>query len=132
MLKIKNFKLKKKNGFTIIEALIALFVVAVMVSGILPLFIGSINSNKAASHYSAAYKLADSIIEKERAKPFSEILTRENIQLPDLPEGSYTLVVSENLGNGIKQLDLEVRWNFNRTRNINISTYITEGGIGRW
>jgi len=117
------------------EIVIILFVVGIMISGIVPLFLNVITVNKSAGYYSDAYKIADSLIEEYRSKHYAEIVSSGTIDLPDLPEGKAVLVVEEELDGlsieGIKEVNLKVSWNFKKYQEISISTYIADGGIAR-
>lgn len=139
-----NFKFqilnsKTKPGFTLLEIVLIVFIVSVMISGIIPLFLNSITSNRASAYYSIAYKAADSIIEENRVKTFEEVTSKSGT-VEGLPSGNtYILTVTdapeteggELMDEYIKRLDLEITWFFKSERKINISTYVTDGGIGR-
>lgn len=105
-----------------------------MLSGIIPLFMNVITANKSAAYYSAAYKAADSIIEENRVKNFDEVISYEG-EVEGLPSGnSFTLTVTDapdNLDDDMKRVDLNIKWFFKSEKEIDISTYITAGGIGR-
>jgi hypothetical protein len=105
-----------------------------MLSGIIPLFMHVITANRSAAYYSVAYKAADSIIEENRIKNFEDVDTY-NGEVEGLPTGnSFTFTVNDEvkeLDNEIKQVDLNIKWFFKSEKEINISTYITAGGIGR-
>ncbi len=117
------------------EIVIILFVVGIMISGIIPLFLNVITVNKSAAYYSTAYKKADSIIEDSRAKPFDEIISIESFNIPDLPSGVGKIEITEESGgtanNRLKMVELTIRWDFRSPQEIKIATYITSGGIGR-
>jgi hypothetical protein len=117
------------------EIVIILFVVGIMISGILPLFLNVITANKSAAYYSTAYKRADSIIEETRAKPFEEIISINSFEITELPNGVGQIEITEEPGgtatNRLKLVELTINWNFKSPQEIKISTYIADGGIGR-
>lgn len=138
---ISNFKIKR--GFTLLEILIILFVVGIMISGIIPLFLSVITANKSAEHYSTAYRLADSQLEELRSTTFEEIdATYTGIEegvssdISDiLPEGEIIITVSDEIDGSaqtnIREITIDINWNFKSTKNYTVSTLIAEGGIGR-
>lgn len=135
--KIENRKLKIKSGFTLMEILIILFVVGIMISGIIPLFLNVITANKSANYYSTAYRLADSKIEELRSLPFEDIDAAAGTEsAPGLPDDSEILITVNNNINGgaqtdIREVEVTINWNFKSAKSHSISTLITQGGIGR-
>lgn len=123
---------KINSGFTIIEIIIVIGIVGIMISGILPLYLNVITANKSAAYYSNAYKIADSMIEEYRTNSFDSIVN-ETVEVTELPEGSANLIVSSEIDgvteSDIKELDLTISWNFNRTQSIRIVTYVAKDGL---
>lgn len=129
-------RVKRKKGYSIAEIIIVLAVMAIMVSGVLPIFLNVMVANISSKNFSNAYKIADSKIEEYRNTPFLNIESEE-FDIPELADadGHGSLTVTEEVdgvaAEGIKKLDLTISWNYKRERNIRIVTYITEGGISR-
>ena len=116
------------------EVMLILVVIGIMVSGIIPLFISVVQSNKSASYYSNAYRIADSKIEEYRRASFDG-LTTNTFTISSLPSGQGTLTVTNNIDGApqvdIKRLDLTIAWNYKKARSASISTYVTRNGVGR-
>ncbi len=118
------------------EVVIIIFVVGVMISGILPLFLSVIAANRSAAYYSLAYKLADSKIEEMRSISFSEIDEEDGTyEISGLPDGQMIVTISDEIDGepqeGIRQVVVDLSWNYKSEKSHTISTLITEEGIGK-
>jgi type II secretory pathway pseudopilin PulG len=116
------------------EILLVLVVVGIMISGILPLYVGVIRANKSSEYYSRAYRDIDSQVEKYRKDSF-DTLASGTFTVTDLPSGQGTVVVSNVIDgvaqNDIKQVNLTLTWVYRKTNSVKITTYITRNGVGR-
>ena len=114
--------------------MLILVVVGIMVSGILPLYVAVIRSNKSASYYSSAYRQIDSQLEVYRRASFDGIVNG-NFTVTDIPGAQGTVTVSNVLDGApqanIKQVDLKITWYFKKNNQIKTSSYITRNGVGR-
>ena len=100
----------------------------IIISGVLPLFLNTITAGKSASHYSNAYKIADSKIEAYRNTSFDSIVD-ENIDITDeLPLGAINTDITDE-DEDFKKVELTISWNFKRNQEIKIVTYIYRGGL---
>ena len=115
--------------------MLILIVVGIMVSGILPLYVAVIRSNKSSSYYSSAYRQIDSQLETYRRASFDGI-ANGTFAVTDIPGAQGTVTVSNVLDGApqtdIKQVNLKIRWHFKKDNQINASSYITRNGVGRW
>lgn len=116
------------------EILLVLVVVGIMISGIIPLYIGVIRANKSSEYYSRAYRDLNSQVEVYRRASFDS-LDNGTFTVSNLPSGQGTLTVSNMIDGApqadIKQLNLTVSWNYKRTNSVKITTYVTRNGVGR-
>lgn len=137
-------KLNRKDrfldkGFTITEIILLLAIVGILISGILPVFLNIITTNKSVQYQSAAYKIADSKLESLRAGNFSEIPDNQTIQNPhaslaQLPANASLSVTSTKQVDGseqtnIRRVEVTVNWYFKRNENIRLVSYIAANGI---
>lgn len=123
---------KHVKGYTLTEIVLVLAFLGIIISGVFPVFINSIEANKSAEYYSKAYKILDSKIEEYRNSDFNS-LTDTEFDIAELPSGHGVLTVEENVEgapqNDIREVELTVSWNFKRDREVKIATYIARGGI---
>jgi type II secretory pathway pseudopilin PulG len=114
------------------EIVLVLAFLGIIISGVFPVFINSIEANKSAEYYSKAYKILDSKIEEYRNADFNT-LSSSQFDIPELPGGQGTFTVSNTVEgapqNDIKQVNLVVHWDFKRARQVESSTYMSRGGI---
>lgn len=134
ILKSREKRWGTNSGFTIMEVMLVLIVVGIMVSGVLPLFITVIQSNKSSEYYSRAYRSADSQLEIYRRASFDS-LASGSFAVPSLPGGQGAVTVTNVIDGAsqadIKQLDITVSWVFKKNKQVKISSYVTRNGVGR-
>jgi hypothetical protein len=106
------------------EIVLVLAFLGIIISGVFPVFINSIEANKSAEYYSK--------IEEYRNADFNT-LSSSQFDIPELPGGQGTFTVSNTVEgapqNDIKQVNLVVHWDFKRARQVESSTYMSRGGI---
>lgn len=107
-------------------------IVGIVVSGVLTVFLNVITINKDSEFYSQAYKIADSELEKLRGASFDSIANSTN-PITALPQGEVVVAVSNTIDGApqadIKKVDLKLRWNFRKQREIRLVTLIARNGI---
>jgi len=122
------------RAFTILEIVLLLAIVGIFISGIIPLYLNVVTVNKSAQYYSTAYKVLDSKIEEYRNTSFDSV-NSGTFSITELPSGQGALTVSNNIDGApqadIKRLDLTITWNFKKTNQVNITTYIARNGLKR-
>ncbi len=81
-------RLGRRSGFTLIEAVIAIFVISLFTSALLPLFISSDRIVRTAQNREAATQAGHEILEEWRQKGFDG--------LPPIPVGNSSVKVAFN------------------------------------
>lgn len=112
-----------------------LFVVSIMLSGLIPLFMIVIRANDSTNYYARAYKDLDAQMEIYRRTPFDNVNTG-TFTISDIPSSSGNVTVSNVIDNvpqaDIKKVDLNLTWTYNnKTNNVKFSSYIYRNGIGK-
>lgn len=74
-----------QSGVTLVELLIALALLAFVLLGIVPLFLGSVKSNYAANEYTSIHILARDRLEQLMNRPFLDPLLAPGVYANDLP-----------------------------------------------
>lgn len=121
-----------KRGFTLTEVLLVLSLLAVILGGVLPLFLNIITTNKSTELYSKAYKDLDSKIETLRNLNYDSIVNG-SFTVADLPAAATpnTISVIDNAGGipNLKQVTVVINWDFKGNKSIKATTFIARGGI---
>jgi len=133
MLKGKN---NKEKGFTLVEILVTIVVVAVALMALLSVFIYGFNLLSRMKQTAIATQCAQEELENIRNLTYDEILalgpsfTNDNLTL--LQNSSGVRTVEDSVGPDIKKLTLSVFWTY-RGQNMrkDIVTYITREGINK-
>ncbi|HBG81931.1 TPA: hypothetical protein DDW69_03760 [candidate division CPR2 bacterium] len=124
---------KKKNGFTIIEALIAISLIGIITVYIIPVYLNSIQANRKSANKTKAVNRALAQIEEYRRKDYASIpenLTSFNIPELKLPEGKGEMFVTEDTSLNIKKVEITIKWKEkNKNEQIVIPTYIADKGV---
>ena len=134
---IKKQSLKhQKGGFTLIETIFVIGVLAIILTGTFTIIKDLITLNKRIAYRSVAYQTMDTKLEEIRAKNFNELSdgTVTTQHVTGLPYNSSLVVTtSPNVEGvpqtGIKEVTVAINWNFKGAQNVRTSTYITQGGI---
>ena len=102
-----------EEGFTLIEALIAIAILAIGLAGVTNLFVVASSSNSAANHGTAATTEAIETMERLKAIPFLQLVPGGSLTA-DLPVLSATDDVTAATYNRVRELDgvgrIRSRW----------------------
>jgi prepilin-type N-terminal cleavage/methylation domain-containing protein len=120
--------MQAKRGFTIIELLVALVVMAIMFAGLLPLISKSVNANKDQRLRLVAYELASQRLEEYRERKIPSLLPGTITENPaELPNATLTISVSKPKApdQTLALVSVDVTWSFNgRNQNVLLKTYL--------
>jgi prepilin-type N-terminal cleavage/methylation domain-containing protein len=130
---------KKKGGFTLIEVLITIFILAVVLMTLVSAFIYGYNLLSRTKQVSLATQIAQEEIETIRNMPYDNILALgssfTNERLSDLFNGQGVLAIEAVPGDtsgNIKKITASVRWKFKgQQMRKDIVTYVTREGINK-
>ncbi len=123
----------QKNGYTLIEVVISLFIIGVM----LLVYSAASNTlilNRDAKHQQIANRIAASELEDLRGMPFASLPASGPFSHPllsSLPSGEAILSISDDYDK-LKQVTVTVSWQEPGSQNIhqvNLTTYIGEQGL---
>jgi prepilin-type N-terminal cleavage/methylation domain-containing protein len=133
-LKFKTKNLKLNHGYSLIEIIVVLALVAIMTSTIIAVLINVQVLNRKIEFRSLAYKALDSKVESLRATAFDSV-TSGSFAVSGLPAATgnvtSTNIIEGSPQNDIKLVTVTINWNFKRAQSIQTSTYITRNGITR-
>ena len=125
---------KRKNGFTLIEVIVATTLIATLAVGILPLFINSIIVNAEVKKKQMALKFAENKAEAYRIKEYTEIVDLQPYPESDpaeifyislLPDGNGKVYITDYDGNpDIKEIRVNINWRGHKSVTDNIDLYI--------
>lgn len=132
--------MKKERGFTIIEVITAISIIAVLAVTVVPLISKSISSNRYASNRTKAVNAALTKIEALRQTEFLS-LSSGTFSAPEV-QGSGTVTVSDKdwdedgtidaKEEELKNVVVRIDWNESgQTKHITMATYIAKNGINR-
>lgn len=131
------FKRKsKEEGFTLVEVLVTIVVVAVALMALLSVFIYGFNLLSRMKQTAIATQCAQEELENIRNLTFDEIIALgasfTNDSLPLLENSSGVRTIEDSVGVDIKKLTISVFWTY-RGQNMrkDIVTYITREGINK-
>jgi prepilin-type N-terminal cleavage/methylation domain-containing protein len=130
---------KKKGGFTLIEVLITIFILAIVLMTLVSAFIYGYNLLSRTKQVSLATQIAQEEIETIRNMPYDNILALgssfTNERLSDLFNGQGVLAIEAVPGDtsgNIKKITASVRWKFKgQQMRKDIVTYVTREGINK-
>lgn len=131
------FKRKsKEEGFTLVEVLVTIVVVAVALMALLSVFIYGFNLLSRMKQTAIATQCAQEELENIRNLTFDEIVALgasfTNDSLTLLENSSGVRTIEDSVGDDIKKLTISVFWTY-RGQNMrkDIVTYITREGINK-
>jgi len=126
----------REEGFTFIEVLVTIVVVAVALMALLSVFIYGFNLLSRMKHVAIATQCAQEEVEGIRNLTFDEILalgssfTNESLILLENSSGVRT--IEDSVGGDIKKLTVSVFWTYRgQPLRKDIVTYITREGINK-
>jgi prepilin-type N-terminal cleavage/methylation domain-containing protein len=132
MLKSKN----KEEGFTLVEVLVTIVVVAVALMALLSVFIYGFNLLSRMKQTAIATQCAQEELENIRNLTFDEIsalgpsFTNDSLTLLENSSGVRT--IEDSVGEDIKKLTISVFWTYRgQSMRKDIVTYITREGINK-
>ena len=126
----------KEEGFTLVEVLVTIVVVAVALMALLSVFIYGFNLLSRMKQTAIATQCAQEELENIRNLTFDEIIALgasfTNDSLTFLENSSGVRTIEDSVGEDIKKLTISVFWTY-RGQNMrkDIVTYITREGINK-
>ncbi|MDH7482043.1 MAG: prepilin-type N-terminal cleavage/methylation domain-containing protein [Armatimonadota bacterium] len=104
-------RLCKQDGFTLVEVLLVIFVLALTALILAAVFPSSQVSRIKAAHLSYAVSLAHQKVEELRSAGYSGVLVSPTVEtpLPELPNGVQRITVSQYAPN-IKKIEVSITW----------------------
>ncbi len=127
---------RKEEGFTLVEVLVTIVVVAVALMALLSVFIYGFNLLSRMKQTAIATQCAQEELENIRNLTFDEIIALgpsfTNDSLTLLENSSGVRTIEDSVGDDIKKLTISVFWTY-RGQNMrkDIVTYITREGINK-
>ena len=126
----------RRRGFSLIEALVALCVLAVIVFSLLPVLIYGFGSAARTRQIALATQICQERVETVRNLPFDTVAalgtTFTSDKLSRLSGGQGLQAVESGAGDDIKKLTISVAWAYRgQTLRKDIVTYITRLGVDR-
>jgi prepilin-type N-terminal cleavage/methylation domain-containing protein len=127
---------RREKGFTLIETLIAVAVLAVMLLTLISVFIYGYGAVARARQTALATVIAQEEMEAIRALPFDQIAalgsTFSHAKLTSLLGGLGVLAVEAGPGVDIKKVSVSVLWTFRGVqRRKDVVTFMTRKGINK-
>jgi len=122
---LKSFK--KSRGFTLIEILVALSILAVSLLALAGLMVATTRNNASGGHVTEAATFAQDKLEELRATQWNRIVTGQD-PVPKI--GSTGIAYTRNwdvaLNGNIKTITITVSWNDRINHSISLLSVITE------
>lgn len=100
-----NHQIRKQRGFTLVEVLVALIILAIGVMGLISLQISTLQANQAVSYRSQAVWAANDILERIRANRGAALAGNYNIAIDDDAPTSTDLIHAGDLADWLETLD---------------------------
>ncbi len=124
-----NLKKKEQQGFTLVEVLLAVFILSVGISGILLLFVNSMTSSELAWDMTVATTHAEDVLEEMQArKTIADITSMdwtgwvEQQGIKTLPEENIQVMFPETMSNPVAVF-VDVSWKRKqREHNVSLKT----------
>jgi prepilin-type N-terminal cleavage/methylation domain-containing protein len=104
-------RIRRKSGFTLVEIMLVVFVLALTAMMFAATFPTSQISRIKAAHMSYAVSLARQKIEETRSAGYSGVLVTEPVETPlaELPGGTQRVVVTQYASN-VKAIEVTITW----------------------
>jgi len=102
----------KRNGFTLIEVMMALIVFSIGITAVLKLQISAVNANYNSYYLQTANNAMNNRIEKLLSQDYEDIVSQQEEE-PDFSNPDFKTawtVTSDNPEPGIKQINVTVKW----------------------
>ena len=115
--------MKREKGFTLLEVMISLLILATVLLGVTALAITSVKVNSNANHLTWAYQTAQADLETLRRLPWGSISngSRTSTCKGLVFTSTWTVVTTGN----IKNVSVGVAWNDSRGHQIDVVTKMT-------
>lgn len=129
-------KSKKSGGFTLIEVLITIFLLAVVLISLISAFLYGFNILSRIKQVAVATQIVQEEMEQVRNMDFDSVLllgtTFTHEDLGQLLEGQGTLALEAGPGDDIKKLTVSVTWKHRgEVQRKDVVTYVTRDGINK-
>lgn len=133
---IRRKKARKSEGFTLIEVLITIFLLAIVLISLISAFIYGFNILSRIKQVAVAAQIAQEEMEKVRNMDFDSILllgsTFAHEDLSQLLEGQGSRTLEAGPGDDIKKLTVSVIWKHRgEVQRKDVVTYVTREGINK-
>ena len=127
---------KREDGFTFIEVLVTIVILAVVLIALLTCFLHGFNVISRMKQMAIATQSIQEELELIRNMPFSDILSLDssftNDSLSVLENSSGILSIEDSSGAEIKKLTVSVLWTHRgRQMRKDVVTYVTKKGINK-
>lgn len=128
--------LKDRAGFTLVEIMIAVFVLTVALIGLISVTVMVINGNDFSRRMTTATTLAKDKIEQVKRMPYNDANLTAGVKPPDYwnadssagSSGAYftrVMTVTDNTpAANMKTVEVQVRWTWGGTRQVTLRTII--------
>ena len=134
--KLKKNQKRPKEGFSLVEVLIAVFVLGIVSMTLISVFIYGFNVVYRTRQINLATRIAQEEVELVRNLDYDDILllgtSYSHESLSELENGNGTLSIEAGPGDDIRKLTVSVTWDY---RGINmrkdVVTFITREGVNK-
>lgn len=132
----KDARKTKKGGFTFIEVLITIMILAIVLTALLSCFIQAFDILTRMKQMTIATQSIQNELEFIRSMHYSDILSLDdsftNDSLSYLENSSGIIDLEDSVGAEIKKLTVSVTWTYRgRQMQKEIVTYVTKKGINK-
>lgn len=134
--RVKKVIRSSKKGFSLIEVLIAVFILGIVSLTLISVFIYGFNVIYKTKQLTLATQIAQEEVELIRNMNFDDILTLDSSyghdSLSELVNGTGTLSLQDGPGTDIKKLTVSVTWDYRGTSlRKDVVTFITREGVNK-
>jgi type IV pilus modification protein PilV len=113
-----------EKGFTLLETLVLLLILAIGLMGVAALTTTSIRVNSSANHLTLAYQIAQADLEELRSIPWRDIDDEFNTREHPHRELTFISTWTVSRTGNIKNVSLSVTWNDSKNHQIDLATKI--------
>jgi len=113
-------------GTTLLEVIVAVAIAAIALASFVTLVISSMDMEDHARKVTEATLIADNKLKEVELAGYPETGRTEGLVNEQDPSGfSYTMVVTDTLFQGVRQIDIEVFWD-NKRGSVQLTTFIAQ------